>query len=85
MLATDRVEKAQDMKVKEPQEKSSDVKSCPFSDTGFCQGSNCALWIKLVKIEAFATDYYTFEGCGLVQHIPWKQHEIVRAKDIGDP
>jgi len=41
-------------------------------DVQHCLGEDCALWVKLVKTSTLGLGKLVYEGCGLVNTIPWK-------------
>lgn len=54
-------------------------KLCPFSREP-CLHQKCALWIKTYKEPVNPLYTLRFEGCGLIQNIPWTPKEIFPQK-----
>jgi len=48
----------------------SEGKTCPLNGK-ICLGPGCALWVELQKNTPNPFYRYVFQGCGLVQHVPW--------------
>ena len=63
-------------------------KICPLTGRA-CLGEHCALYVRVIKpkiikqgLNEFVdpTGVYVFEGCGLIQQVPWRLQKIPIAR-----
>ncbi|RLG90022.1 MAG: hypothetical protein DRO36_06800 [Candidatus Hecatellales archaeon] len=61
-------------------------KICPLTGEN-CLGKHCALYVRIIKPKILENgviktvdpiSIYVFEGCGLIQQVPWKIQKIRR-------